>query len=405
MTLRLLPQSALPDAIRLLSAKGIRAFADGFVSIILPAYLITLGFDATAVGVLSTATLLGSAAATLGVGWLAGRARRRTLLLIASVIMVATGLCFAWFDSYWPLLVVAMIGTINPSAGDVSVFYPLEYAALAGTAADKDRTALFARYSLVGSLAGAFGALFAGVPQLVGAGADALPAFKAMFVLYAVIGIGAGLIYRRLDSADERNAAVPSAPLGPSRRRVWGLAALFCVDSFGGGLIVQSMLALWLFDRFALSLGTTANIFFFTNLLTAASFLAAAPLARRIGLINTMVFTHLPSSISLMLVPFAPTIGIAIALLLFRSALSTMDVPARTSYVMAVVTPPERTAAASFTAVPRSLAAALGPAAAGVLLTASAFGWPLLIGGALKAIYDIALWVSFRAVRPPEETR
>jgi MFS family permease len=402
---RLLPESATPDAARIVAARGLRAFADGFVSITLPAYLLALGFDAIDVGVLSTATLLGSAAATLGVGWLGARARRRTLLLIAAALMIATGLGFAALQAFWPLLVIAAVGTLNPSAGDASVFLPLEQATLAGAAADKDRTALFARYAIVASLGGAFGALFAGLPALAGdAGGPPLWAFQAMFVLYAAIGLAAAALYRRLDGGGAAPPA-PAAPLGPSRRRALGLAALFSIDTFAGGLIVQSMVALWFFERFGLPLAAAANVFFAANLLAAASYLAAVPLARRIGLINTMVFTHLPSSIVLMLIPFADSVWVAVALWIGRNLLSQMDVPTRTSYVMAVVTAPERAAAASFTAVPRSLAGALGPAAAGLLLAATPFGWSVLLAGALKAAYDIALWVSFNKIRPPEETR
>ena len=404
MAVRLLPESATPDAARLIAARGLRAFADGFVSITLPAYLLALGFDAIAVGVLSTATLLGSAAATLGVGRLAAHARRRTLLIGAALLMAATGLAFAALDTFWPLLVVAAVGTLNPSSGDSSVFLPLEHASLAGTAADKDRTSLFARYSIVASLGGAFGALFSGAPALIAGETVPIAAFQAMFVLYAAIGIAVALLYRRLERAGT-TAVEQAAPLGPSRRRVFGLAALFAIDNFGGGLIAQSMVALWFFERFDLPLGVTANMFFASNLLAAASYFVAVPLSRRIGLINTMVFTHLPANLIMMAVPFMDEAWLAVALWIGRSALSQMDVPTRTSYVMAVVTPAERAAAASFTAVPRSLAAALGPAAAGFLLAATPFGWSVLFAGALKAVYDLALYAAFRRIRPPEETR
>ena len=194
-----------------------------------------------------------------------------------------------------------------------------------------------------------------------------------------------------------------TGPLGPSRRIVFTLAALFSLDSFGGGFFVQSLLALWLFDHFGLSLTAAGSLFFWSGLLSAFSYPVAVRLARRIGLVNTMVFTHLPSNVCLMLVPFAPTLGIAIALLLIRSTLSQMDVPARTSYVMAVVTPPERPAAASITSAPRSIAGAASPILAGYLLGLSSFGWPLVIGGGLNSLYDLLLLFMFRKVRPPEE--
>ena len=222
----------------------------------------------------------------------------------------------------------------------------------------------------------------AGFPEVLGGLLPGGPeaALKAAFLLYAGLGLASLLLYRRLPAEAPGAAVAPAEPLRRSRRIVLTLAALFSLDAFAGGFVVQSLLALWLFERFGLSLATTGAIFFWTGLLSALSYLAAVPIARRIGLVNTMVFTHLPANVCLVLVPFAPSLGPAIALLLVRSALSQMDVPTRTSYVMAVVTPAERAAAASVTAVPRSLAAAASPMLAGSLLAASGFGWPLVIG-------------------------
>ena len=401
---QLLPPSATAETRLLLAARGLRATSDGFVSIILPAYLLMLGFDAVRVGVLATATLLGSALLTLAVGFTGVRRHTRALLIAASLLMVLTGLGFAALDDFWPLLVIAFVGTLNPSSGDVSVFLPLEHALLAGGVAGHDRTAVFARYSLVGSLLGAAGTLLAALPELAASwGAAPLAAFKAMFVLYALGGLITALIYRQLGRAEVIDGGPPPSALGPSRRVVHQLAALFSLDAFAGGLVVQSLLALWLFQAFGLSLAVTAQLFFWSGLLTAVSYLAAAPLARRIGLINTMVFTHLPANLCLVAVPFATELWQAIALLLLRSLLSQMDVPTRTSYVMAVVTPAERQAAASLTAMPRSLASALGPSLAGWMLGAATFAWPLLLAGALKIVYDLALLARFRHIRPPEE--
>jgi MFS family permease len=401
---QLLPPSATAETRLLLAARGLRATNDGFVSIILPAYLLLLGFDALHVGVLATATLLGSALLTLAVGFTGVRRHTRALLIAASLLMVLTGLGFAALDDFWPLLVIAFVGTLNPSSGDVSVFLPLEHALLAGGVAGHDRTALFARYSLVGSLLGAAGTLLAALPELAATwGVAPLAAFKGMFLLYALGGLITALIYRQLGRAEVIDGGPPPSALGPSRRVVYQLAALFSLDAFAGGLVVQSLLALWLFQAFGLSLAVTAQLFFWSGLLTAVSYLAAAPLARRIGLINTMVFTHLPANLCLVAVPFAPELWQTIALLLLRSLLSQMDVPTRTSYVMAVVTPAERQAAASLTAVPRSLASALGPILAGWMLGAATFAWPLLLAGALKIVYDLALLARFRHIRPPEE--
>ncbi len=405
MTLRLLPAGSLPETRLLLWGRGLRAFGDGFISLLLPVYLRALGFDDVAVGAIATATLLGSAALSILVGFRAHRLPRRTLLVAAALLMVGTGVGFALETRFWPLLVIAFVGTLNPSSGDVSVFLPLEQAALADAARDESRTAVFAAYSLVGSLVAALGSLAAGLPELLHAllGTSFAAALQAMFGFYTLLGLATFYLYRRLPERVDRRHDANASALGPSKRIVWLLAALFSLDAFGGGLIVQSMLALWLFERFGLSLAAAGTIFFWAGVLSAGSFLAAARIARRIGLINTMVFTHLPSNLCLVAMPFAPSLEVAVALLLIRSALSQMDVPPRSSYVMAVVTPPERAAAASLTSVPRSLAAAVSPLLAGGLLAASPFGWPLLVAGGLKALYDLLLLGMFSRHKPPEE--
>jgi len=389
----------------LLWARGLRAFGDGFVSLLLPLYLISLGFTPFQVGAITTGTLLGSGVLTLLVGLHASRFRFRTLLLLAAALMAATGLGFATFTAFWPLLVIAVVGTLNPSSGDVSVFLPLEQAVLARIAPDRQRTAIFARYSLVGALVGAVGALFAGASEFLAGAANVSPtaAMQAMFVLYGLLGVASGAIYRRLPVALESDVEARAAPLNQSRRIVYTLAALFSLDAFGGGFIVQSMLALWLFEKFELSVAVAGTIFFWTGVLSAFSYLVAVRIAHRIGLVNTMVFTHLPSSLLLLLVPFVPDLAWVIVLLLVRSALSQMDVPTRSSYVMAIVSPGERAAAASITSVPRSLASSASPLIAGYLLGVSTFGWSLVIAGGLKIVYDLLLLATFRAVRPPEE--
>lgn len=394
-----------PGVRKLLAARGLRAFADGYVSLLLPVYLIDLGLTPFQVGVIATATLLGSGALTLLVGLRANRFGARALLVAAAALMCATGLGFAAITSFWPLVLIAVVGTLNPSSGDVSVFLPLEHAVLARIAADRERTAVFARYSLVGALAGAFGAIFAGVPEIVAGalGVEARTLYASMFLLYAALGVASGFIYRTLPRAAVVGAGTPAAPLKQSKRIVYTLAALFSLDAFGGGFIVQSLLALWLFERFQLSTAVAGTIFFWTGVLSAFSYLVAARIAHRIGLVNTMVFTHLPSSVLLLLAPFAPDLGWVVVLLLVRSALSQMDVPTRSSYVMAVVSPAERPAAAGITSVPRSLASAVSPLIAGYLLGLSTFGWPLIVAGALKIAYDLMLLATCRAIRPPEE--
>ena len=328
------------------------------------------------------------------------------MLRTACLLMALTGCAFALSTEYWPIVIVAFVGTINPTAGDVSLFLPLEQTVLTQSVTPADRTALFARYSLIGTLSGGIGVLIASIPERVAHASNVthLHATQLMFVLYSVLGLAALALYRRLSPAVEAPTATPVA-LGPSKGIVYRLTALFALDSFGSGFFVQSMLALWLFQRFGLSVATAASILFWASICSAVSFLIAVPVSKRFGLINTMVFTHLPANCFLIMLPFAPNLATAIALLLARSVLSQMDVPTRTSYVMAVVTPEERPAAASATAVPRSLAAAVSPMFAGYLFALSTFGWPLIIGGTLKVIYDLLLLVQFRRVRPEDETR
>jgi MFS family permease len=385
--------------------RGLRAFADGYVSILLPIYLLELGFGAFEVGVIATATLLGSGSLTLLVGLHAHRFHYRTLLMAAAMLMAATGFAFAAVTDFWPLLAIAFVGTLNPSSGGVSMFLPLEHSLISSVVQDRERTAVFARYSLIGSLVAAVGALCAGFPQWLTAasGFTMKGALQAMFVLYGFFGIAAASIYARVPpdaSAARQNAG---RSLQRSKKMVYKLAALFSIDSFAGGLVLEAMVVLWLFDKFQLSTAVAGAIFFWTGVLSSVSYLIAVKIAKRIGLVNTMVYTHLPSSIFLILVPFMPTLGWAIALLLARSALSQMDVPTRTSYVMAIVPPEERPAAASITSVPRSFAAALGPVLAGSLLSVSGFGWPLVVAGVLKITYDLLLLYTCRGVRPPEE--
>jgi predicted MFS family arabinose efflux permease len=393
------------DTRLILIARGLRAFGDGFVALLVPIYLVELGFSALAVGAIVTSTLIGTALITLWIGMVANRHSRRRLLLAASVVMIATGIGFALTTNFWPLLVIAFVGTMNPTSGDASIFLPLEQTVLAHTAAPERRTAVFARYSVIGSLAGAVGVLAASSPDFIVAwsGINRVTALQAMFAVYAALGGLTLWLYRPLSPAIEAPDSEPHSPLRASKRLVYGLVALFGMDSFGTGFLVQSLLALWLYQRFDISVTTAAAILFWSGICSAVSYLIAVPIARRIGLINTMVFTHLPSNILLILLPFAPDLTIAIALLLARSALSQMDVPTRASYVMAVVAPEERPAAASITQVPKTFAWAAGSLISGYLLTLSTFGWPLLIGGVVKGAYDILLLIKFQKVRPPEE--
>ena len=379
---------------RVLLARALRSFADGFISVVLPAYLLALGLGQLEVGFISTATLLGSAFMTLMVGRWGHRFSIRRLLLTAAVVMTATGLGFAGFSAFWPLLIVAFFGTLNPSSGDASVFMPLDHTMLATA---PDRTAVFARYSFIGSMAGAIGALVSGLPEWLGAHVSMLEALRMMFLLYGAVGIAVWLLYLGLPDPHAEQER-PPVPLGPSRGIVWRLAALFSIDSFAGGLVLNSLLALWLFQRYGMTLASAGAFFFWTGLLSACSQLVAGPVARRIGMINTMVFTHIPSSLFLIGAALATRLDVVLACLLARALLSQMDVPARGAFVMSVVTPAERPAAASFTSVPRSLASAISPSITGAMFAAGVMAAPLVACGVLKIAYDIALFAAFRRV-------
>jgi len=387
-----------PDARRLLAGRALRGFADGLVSVLLAGYLTGIGFTPVQVGAIVTATLLGSAALTIVLGLGGHRLERRRVLLGACLLMLATGVGFTGITAFWPLVAVAVLGTLNPSAGDVSVFLPTEQAALAQTTAAPDRTRMFAWYNVAGNFAGALGALASGAPWFLAQVGGASSPGRLGFVVYSAIAVATLAVYRGLGSSVETDRAVVGGPLARSRRLVVQLAALFSLDSFGGGFVVQSLLVLWLYRRFELSPSATAGIFFATSILGALSQLLSPPLAARIGLVRTMVYTHIPANLLLATAGLVPSAPVAVACLLVRAAFSQMDVPPRQALVMALVPPEERAAAASVTNVPRSLAAALPPLFTGLMLDRSVVGWPLVCGGLLKVAYDLLLLARFRTV-------
>ncbi|CAB4597984.1 unannotated protein [freshwater metagenome] len=402
----LLPASASSDAKIIIATRGIRAFVDGIAYVVLPAFLLHLGFSGVQIGAVVTASLLGSAILTLAVGVSSHRFSIERLLTYSSWLMVCTGILFGLSTPFVLLLIVAAVGTMNPSAGDVSVFLPLEQATLSTTVSDADRTGVFAAFNLVGSLVGSVGALCAGIPIAIATqlGHDSEVGRRAAFVLYGIAGLALLVLYSRLSPASRTRTTKADSALSPaSRSTVYRLAALFSLDSFGGGFATQAIFALWVYRRFDLTPGTLGVIFFATGMLSAFSSLLAVRISRRIGLVRTMVFTHIPASVLLIFVVLAPNVWWAMGLFIVRGLLSQMDVPVRTSYVMAVVQPHERAAAASITNVPRSLASALPPIAAGFMLDHSNFAWPLLICAACKITYDLLLLSQFRNIRPPEE--
>lgn len=401
----IIPESASADANRIVWGRAIRGFADGFVSVLLARYLIGLGFSPLEVGAIVTGTLIGSALMTLAFGLTAHRTSLRGFLLLAAGMMVATGVGFTATVWFWPLLMVAVLGTLNPSTGDVSVFLPTEQAYIADSVSTADRPRLYAGYNLVAGLAGALGALLSGAPEALAlrSGWDISTAQRTGFVLYAAAGVATFALYRRLtaDAVSSSDVPHPSSTrrtLPTSRRTVLELAALFSLDSAGGGFVVTSLLVLWLHLRFDLSATAAGTLFFLAGLLGACSQALAPRLALRLGLIRTMVVTHIPANCFLILAAFAPNGPVAVGLLLARALFSQMDVPARQAFVMAVVPADERPAAASVTSVPRSLASATTPLLAGALLTRTTFGWPLVIAGTVKIAYDLALLALYRDV-------
>jgi MFS family permease len=399
------------DVRRVVTGRAIRGFADGFVSVLLAQYLTGLGFSPVEVGAIVTGTLLGSAVLTLGFGLRSHRFTLRAMLLAATVVMALTGLGFATITAFWPLLVVAVVGTLNPSAGDVSVFLPTEQAMVSARVDAPRRPWTFAIYNLGAIFAGAVGALLSGVPEWLADrnGWDVAGTQRASFLFYGLAGVALFVLYQGLPREPRPAASATATATGTqrtralhaSRRIVLELTGLFSLDAAGGGFVVTSLLVLWLHERFDLSAGSTAAVFFAAGVLSGLSQLLAARLSRRLGLVRTMAFTHIPANVLLVLAAFAPDGRLAVALLLGRAFLSQMDVPARQSFVMAVVPAEERAAAASVTNVPRSLAAAATPLLAGWLLTRTDFGWPLVIGGGLKLTYDVLLLALYRNV--PEE--
>ncbi len=390
---------------RVVLGRGLRGFADGFVSVLLARYLTRLGFSPFQVGAIVTGTLIGSATLTLVFGFFSRRTTLPRLLLAACVLMIATGVAFASVTAFWPLVVIAVVGTLNPSSGDVSVFLPTEQAYLAGRVTDDRRTRTYAIYNLAAVFAGALGALVSGVPDRIAHAGGWAPVSveRFAFVAYGLVGVAVLVLYRSLPSdgtgprsADRPGTAGRRAALAGSRRIVVQLAALFSIDSAGSGFVVTSLLVLWLHLRFGLSATQMAAVFFATGLLGACSQLGSPALARRIGMIRTMAYTHIPANLMLIGAAFAPGAPLAIVLLLGRALFAQMDKPARQAFVMAVVPVSERAAAAGVTNVPRSLASAATPLAAGALLSATSFGWPLVIAGATKLAYDITLLAMHR---------
>lgn len=402
-----------PDGRALFALRTMRMFGYGFLAVVLVLYLDAAGLDPLAIGAVLTLTLVGDTVVSLWLTTHADRLGRRRVLIISSLLVVVAGVVFALTD-WLPLLILAgIVGVISPTGNEVGPFLAVEQASLSEVVPARRRTAVFAWYNLAGYVATATGALAAGVlgEVLIGAGWPALDAYRAVVAVYAAIGLGMAVIAWRLGR--EIEAPASAAPvdgvarrlgLGRSRSVVLRLSALFSIDAFAGGFIPQSLMAYWFSLRFDVSPAALGGIFFAANLLAAVSSLSAARIAARIGLIETMVFTHLPSNILLLLVPLMPTLPLAVAVLLLRFSLSQMDVPTRQSYVMAVVDPDERSAAAGVTGIARTVGAAISPSIATVLIASAATAAiPFFLAGGLKIAYDLLVYRDFRSVRPAEE--
>jgi predicted MFS family arabinose efflux permease len=377
-----------PDGRRLIATRGLRGFGDGLVAASLAGYLgDQLGYSATRIGVIVTGMLLGSAVLTMFTGTWGWRFSRRSLLRSGALLMIVTGVVFATSTTFIVLFLLGVIGTMNPSGGsDVSVVQPIEQSLLPLTTTEEQRSETFARYTFVGGSLAALGALSAGLPARFGWDPS------SAFVVYTCAGVAMLAVYATMSPQVEARAqATTPTPLGPSKQVVYRLAALFSLDSFGGGFAVQSLLVLWLLRRHHFSVGKAGLVLGVMQILSAASGFIAVRIERRLGPLRTMAFTHLPGQILLIAAALMPNAPLAVSCLIGRSLLSSMDVPVRNAYVMSVVTPAERAAAASVTNVPRSLASAVPPLAAGWMLDRSTFGWPLIIGGSLKIVYDLLL--------------
>ena len=386
-----------PDGRLLLWTRFTRLFAYGALSVVLVLYLTALGMGTEQIGVLLTLTLMGDTVVSLWLSTRADRIGRRRVLMIGAALMVASGMAFALTRNFLVLFVAATIGVISPSGNEVGPFLPIEQAALAQVVPSDRRTGVFAWYTLTGAFATALGSLGAGVLA-------ATIHYRGVVVLYAALGAVLALSFVRLSRAVEvlEPQTATRFGLGPSRAVVLRLAALFALDSFGGGFVVQSFAAYWFYLRFGVDPGTLGMIFFGANLLAGLSALVASRLAARFGLVRTMVFTHLPSNLLLILVPLMPSLPLAVTVLFARFSISQMDVPTRQSYLMAVVSPQERSAAGGITGVARTIGAGIAPILAGLLFSRpSLINVPFFVAGTLKIVYDLLLYRGFVAYRPP----
>ena len=401
------------DGKLLLAARTLRTFAYGFLSVILAIYLKLVGFEDFYIGLILTATLVNSVIFTLIASFYADRVGRRKILIMYAALMSLSGLIFFLTTNYIALIISALIGTINVTGTETGAFLSIEQAVLPQMVNDiNKRNTVYALYNMVGTFAMSAGVLLSGLPQILAQqyGLNQIQSIRPLFLLYSIIGLAVlGIYYLISNKVEVQTNSIRHKPLretlSPQSKQIVGkLSSLFALDSFAGGFVIQSIVSLWFFTKFGVDLTTLSYIFSVAGVLTAFSYLAAAKIADRIGLINTMVFTHIPSNILIILVAFAPTFPLAVALYLARMALSQMDVPTRQSYLVAVVKENERTAAAGITNISRNITQSISPSIAGYILQSlSILSAPFVLGGALKIVYDVALYFNFKSVKPPEE--
>jgi MFS family permease len=400
------------DGRLIIAARIVRAFAYGFLSIVLAIYLKLIGLNDLVIGLILTGTLINSVLFTLLASFYADRIGRRKMLIVYAALMSLSGTIFVSTDNYVILIIAALIGTINVTGSETGAFLSIEQALMPQTLIDyKKRNTIFALYNMAGTFAMAAGILLSGLPSILQQQYQVtqVDAIKPLFLLYSLFGIALVGIYFSLSGKVELSTLDRTKPLSQklspkSRKMVGKLSGLFAVDSFAGGFVIQSIVSLWFFSKFGIELTMLSYIFSVAGVLTAFSFLAAAKIADKIGLVNTMVFTHIPSNVLLILVGFAPTPMLAIAFYLGRMALSQMDVPTRQSYIVAVVSEEERTPAAAITNVSRNISQAMSPSLTGsILQLLPLLSAPFVIGGVLKIAYDLVLYFQFRNVKPEDE--
>lgn len=396
------------DGKLLLTARILRTFGYGFLSVVIAIYLRFLGFNDIQIGLLLGSTLVNSVIFTIFASFYADRIGRRRFLVIYASLMSISGLIFTFSDNYFLLIIAALIGTINVTGSETGTFLTIEQAILPQTIRDKKKmNTIFALYNMVGTFAMSAGIILSGLPSLLQEqyfGTSHVESFKILFILYSLLGLVVMIVYLMISKNIEIKPGIKKSlteTLSPRSKKIVGkLSALFAVDSFAGGFVIQSVVSLWFFTKFGADLTTLSYIFSAAGILTALSYIAAAKIADKIGLVNTMVFTHIPSNVLLIIVAFAPTLQLAIILYLIRMGLSQMDVPTRQSYIVAIVEEDERTAASGLTNVSRNIAQTVSPSVIGYIFQSFlALSGPFVLGGAIKIIYDLALYFNFRNIK------